>query len=52
MNVSQSISIFLKGYKVRNRIVGNFGEAFNLANWRFYGKSPNFKSVILNSEVI
>ena len=23
------------------RIAGNFGEVFNLANWRFYGKSPN-----------
>ena len=25
-------------------IVGNFGEVFNLANWRFCGKSPNLKS--------
>ena len=23
------------------RIAGNFGEVFNLANWRFCGKSPN-----------
>ena len=25
----------------RNCIVGKFGEIFNLANWWFYGKSPN-----------
>ena len=25
-------------------IAGNFGEVFNLVNWRFCGKSPNFKS--------
>ena len=25
------------------RIVGNFGEVFNLANWRFCGKLPNLK---------
>ena len=24
-------------------IAGNFGEIFNLANWRFCGKSPNLK---------
>ena len=34
------------------RIVGNFGEVFNLANWRFYGKSPNLKSAIFYSDVI
>ena len=27
-------------------------EVFNLANWRFYGKLPNFKSSILYSDVI
>ena len=25
------------------RIAGNFGEVFNLANWRVCGKSPNLK---------
>ena len=25
------------------RIAVNFGEVFNLANWRFYRKSPNLK---------
>ena len=25
------------------RIAGNFGEVFNLANWQFYGISPNLK---------
>ena len=32
-------------------IAGNFGEVFNLANWRFYGKSPNLKSAIFYSDV-
>ena len=32
------------------RIVGNFGEVFNLANWRFYGRSPNLKSAIFYSD--
>ena len=31
---------------VTYRIVGNFGEVFNLANWQFYWKSPNLKSAI------
>ena len=34
------------------RIVGNFGEVFNLANWQFYGKSPNLKSAIFYSDEI
>ena len=34
------------------RIVGNFGEVFNLANWRFYGKLPNLKSAIFYSDEI
>ena len=25
------------------RTAGNFGEVFNLANWRVCGKSPNLK---------
>ena len=35
-----------KGYThTRNyyRIAGNFGKVFNLANWRFYERSPNLK---------
>ena len=30
--------------KVHISIAGNFGEIFNLANWRFCRKSPNLKS--------
>ena len=33
-------------YDTTYRIAGNFGEVFNLANWRFYGRSPNLKSAI------
>ena len=29
------------------RIEGNVGEVFNLANWQFYGKSPNLKNAII-----
>ena len=32
-------------------IAGNFGEVFNLVNWRFYGKSPNLKSAIFYSDI-
>ena len=32
------------------RIAGNFGEVFNLANWRFHGRSPNLKSAIFYSD--
>ena len=37
---------------VYHNIAGNFGEVFNLANWQFYGKSPNLKSTIFYSDVI
>ena len=35
-------------------IAGNFGEVFNLANWRFHGKSPipNPNPKLNNSELI
>ncbi len=29
------------GGETEYRIVGNFGEVFNLVNWRFCRKSPN-----------
>ena len=38
--------------QTKYRIAGNFGEVFNLANWRFYGKSPNLKSAIFYSDEI
>ena len=34
------------------RIAVNFGEVFNLANWRFYGRLPNLKSAIFYSDKI
>ena len=40
----------LEGEKYR--IVGNFGEVLNLANWRFCGKSPNLKSTNIISYTI
>ena len=30
------------------RIAGNFGEVFNLVNWRFNGKSPNLKPYFIH----
>ena len=34
------------------RIAGNFGKVFNLANWRFCGKSPNLKPANIISHTI
>ena len=41
-----------EGRTLIHRIVGNFGEVFNLANWQFYGELPNLKSAIFYSDVI
>ena len=36
----------------RYRIAANFGEVFNLVNWKFYGKSPTLESAIFYSDEI
>ena len=48
INTILSVVVIITTY----RIAGNFGEVFNLANLRFYGKSPNLKSAIFYSDVI
>ena len=43
--ITYTLNFVYSGYMfcIIYRIAGNFGEVFNLANWRFYGKSPNLK---------
>ena len=51
-HLSQTIRCLKLKIRTDYRIAGNFGEVFNLANWRFYRKSPNLKSAIFYSDVI
>ena len=42
----------VEGVCPKYRIAENFGKVFNLANWRFYGRSPNLKFAIFYSDEI
>ena len=52
LNFITKVKVIMNINRIIYRIAGNFGEVFNLANWRFYGRSPNLKSAIFYSDGI
>ena len=52
VTLNMYVHLYIRTHYTYYCIVGNFGEGFNLANWRFYGKLPNLKSAIFYSDKI